>query len=651
MPAWHPLLRSRWFRRGAVLCVLLMVLAGSFLLVALNRGSLPETMAGELRSYLAEHYGITLVSQGAAFSSPFRFRLQEVSLLLPSAGSDRLLPGPIYMDELQVDINPKAIISGRWQEAISALTLLSPRFELEVLDGDGLGDAELTTGEGGRPGQFGQSGRPGQSAQPSPSSLPGRLGTGALNLRLVVNDGSLLLLFTGRDGTDEVLLEDISGMATASGGSWHINRLSAATTTGRCEIKGRVVGDQLDLELHGDDLLLPGDIPQLATWGIGGLADFTGHLTGSLAKPIIDGDTVIREGTIWHRPVDTATGHITLDFTGRQFQFAEVDINHDQALYELEGVVRWAARRQAGSGIGTSADSDIGAGGNDGHLDLHLHSRRGRAEELLAVLGWALPASGELDGSLQFSGPFGAVTAAGDVVLRQVDIYDEHLDVLAGRFSWGEDGLQINDARLKSGTGLLRANGWTAPDGSRLDFTVEAEKWPLAATRFIQSMAPAWRGELDLSGRLSGTLTDPVFAGRVGLSDAYLGRIGPLQVEGPLSFRDGQLATTGMKATADDGGTWVVQGKIDNVRHEPIFDISLKVANQTLSSVLAMGGWRLPIMLVDGAVHGDIRLSGAAHDPEAMLKLYLAHSANSGKEALRLELLIKDRRVEVLHFG
>jgi len=413
-------------------------------------------------------------------------------------------------------------------------------------------------------------------------------------------------------------------------GGWQVDALEVNTPTGKLTASGRTMGQSLQLALAAQDLALPADIPLVAIWGIAGQAAFNGEVTGTFAQPVLSGRLTMDTGQVWHQDVDSAAGFLTL--TRERMQFDQIEITKGRARYQLQGELDQPA----------AADPTI---------DGRLISTAGRVEDLLAVLGLSLDATGEMDGTLTFQGPFSQVVTTGDVTVQDAYLFGEALDWAQGRFRWGDGQLALQDVKARAATGELLVTGTAALDGSALDMHVTVSDWALERIEHLKQLATDWRGDFSFQGDLQGSATNPQVRGQMSAHRLQLGKAMFEELSGPVTFADGHLVSSGLHARTKQGGDWRLSGELRHLWQNPQLDVRLALENESLSALLAMGGYRVPAALVDGAVHGSVDLAGAIGDPQAHLKLFLTDPGMPARHGLQLELRIADRRVSIIRLG
>lgn len=431
-------------------------------------------------------------------------------------------------------------------------------------------------------------------------------------------------LFSSKWPFEEPLpLVEARARFSVTGGSWDFDALELLSASGRLMGQGQLRQGRFDMEISAEKLSVPADIPFLGTWGVTGTATFGGTLVGDVVDPVLSGRATLRDGTLWNEPVSEAQGRIWL--SRDRFSFDGVQVTSSGACYGMRGAI---------SGL-----SDTGTA----NLSLDMKANAGRIEQLLAVLGVDIDAKGRLDGTLSFEGPLDALITSGDVLARDATFFGESIPMAQGAFRWGDGELRLHDVRAYSGEGSLVVDGSAALDGAFLRLKVDMNDWPMEEIRY----AHLGSGLLSWSGEVSGSSARPYLAGKLIARDVRLGEGSLQRLEGIVSYDGHDLESSGLVATTVDGGSWWASGKIADLGGAQQLAINLRIADQSLSSLLAMGGHRIPAALVDGTVRGTVQIEGSAGNPRALLHLRLAERVST-QDAFELDLRIAERRVKIL---
>lgn len=590
-----------------VITSMLVLLVSGIFVAKFSQSSLPLILSRNFISQVEKEAQVRLQLGEVRWVTPWHLVLYNVTITPKNEQTGFVsLAGPMYIPKIVLHLNLPALLWGNRTAAISSVDVMAPRGTLLL----------------GAENQSEQNGQP--TSYPKRPSLA-NIEITFPQLRFTLREGSLILV----DATGEhAIWQHITAKGYTSTDKWHLTLLRAKNNQGEVVIKGDGTGKGLNLSVNARNLELPAAIPVVNTWGISGQSTFTGNVTGTVANPQLSGWLTLRHGTLWEQAVDNACGQVMI--TNQETIFKEVVIKKDQAIYRLAGLVNRA-------------------GGNPS-LNIDLHSTRGRAEQLLAVLNITLPAEGEIDGDIAFAGPLGKIMVSGNIGMRQVSIFDASLDGLQGKFRWENDRLHFDHTKVYLKAGSLVLNGWLSVESKDMDLDIHVSNWSLEEIPHLPAAFNNWRGVLSGSGHLNGSLAEPVFQGDVAAQNIKRGSLVLTEAKGPISLVNDVVSSTGLVATTVEGGTWWLQGEVAGVSSAPQLELNMKVEDEPFSSLLRMSGYSLPITLVDGLVAGNVQTKGQLGSLRTQLQLSLAQVENFG-EALQLDILISGRKIKRLNLS
>lgn len=409
-------------------------------------------------------------------------------------------------------------------------------------------------------------------------------------------------------------------------------RVEAARRAAKLRSEGTVDlrDGALALTVDATDVDVPGDVPPLARWNVAGRADFSGTLTGTARAPELKGAVASDGGRLLGQPFSGLEGHVEL--TVERFSFHRARVAQGTAVYHLEGVVDFASE----------------VSGEPGHLDVVLRTDRGRAEAVVAALGWNAPVQAGLAGTVRFAGPSGAVGAQGQVALTHGVAFGQPFDRLAGQFRYGDGMFSVADVEGALRGGTVRLDG-----GGRLAgpwrLAVYADDVPLQAVHAVRDRWPQLSGLIGFDGVVESAADGgpPSAEGRVTGRHLYVGAADFAEAAGRIALREGEVTVEAVRLQRTLGGTYTVTGRIADAARRPSLDLSVEVADESVGDLTALLGWTPPVP-VSGSVAASIRLRGTADDPEARVRLDAPAVSVAGRRAaLGLTLRLKDGRIEV----
>ena len=253
----------------------------------------------------------------------------------------------------------------------------------------------------------------------------------------------------------------------------------------------------------------------------------------------------------------------------------------------------------------------------------------------LAVTGWAKP-------KLQ-----------GEITLTGIVLNGQYLGQGKTSICWEDDLIELNGLQVAAVDGILKANGRVGLDGA-LDLQVETENFalqlldPLIGRYFNdQKLLGKIAGDLNLDGRLSGTLQGPEFAGEINLVQAQVAGFNLDRAAGALSWSARTLSLDRM-VISRAGEAVTAFGKIDFTTTQPTLDLGLKMEEASLANLLMLTG-RFPQARIDGKLNGYLRLLGQLEQPRLRLIVQFSEGKINNLSSLEgeLDLQVEDARITV----
>ncbi len=407
--------------------------------------------------------------------------------------------------------------------------------------------------------------------------------------------------------------------------------LDATRTGTRLRLAGRITAaGGLDLSVAATGVDLATDVTALNRWGAAGAADFMGRLQGSLSAPVLSGELLADDGRLFDQPFSSLAARVRL--SPDAFSFEQARLEHGDSEYHLEGRIAW---RQASGG--------------PGDLRVVLRTDQGRVEEVFGALGWTVPVAAGWNGTVVLEGSLGAVVGRGDVVLTGGVAWGQPFDRLAGSFRYGPDGFQILDAAGLVRGGHVQVYGGGEPAGP-WELAVTARDVPLHAIAALRDRAPMLSGLVRFEGTVRRDSGDPMPSFEGGMTAQHV-RVGSLDFQdayGQIAFVGGAWQTSGLTLRRPSGGTYRANGAVRYGDDEPLLDLTVTVAGESVADVLALTGLRLPVLAPSGRMDAEVVLSGPIVRPDARIRMEAPDMRGIGyRTGVAVELRVEDGRVHV----
>ncbi len=234
-----------------------------------------------------------------------------------------------------------------------------------------------------------------------------------------------------------------------------------------------------------------------------GAADFRGRLTGTIASPVLIGDLTARNGHLQQ---------ITFDFL-----HARLTATRDYLL------LTDATIRRKGSEIATTGSVRI-ARGAPAQVDLHATGQGLSLVELQELTGLTINAQGRADIDLRIRGRYPNLLAEGTIAVTDATISDYQVDSARIDLRTVDGHTVIEQFVVARGDMRLTGSGSI---GSRGELSIAVTGKALDLSLLNKSLSPyaTLSGQMEFTGDVSGTLSDPRLRGELVSSTPIVNQI------------------------------------------------------------------------------------------------------------------------------
>lgn len=356
-----------------------------------------------------------------------------------------------------------------------------------------------------------------------------------------------------------------------------------------------------------------------------GQVDFAGRISGRLDAPEVTGTVQAGPGAIGALAYDSLSAGITARPGG--LELGELRARSGRARYRASGRV---------------------ALGDAASLALLLEADDAPAAALGEALGLRPVVTGSVSGRVSIEGSLRSPRVEGEVALRQGEVIGYSVDEASAGFRWDGTRLALEAASVRRGESTLRLAGtYDLRTGFAIDLSAHGADvrdipLPLAVGVTIG-------GTLDLSGRLTGTPSQPVLAMAAASGDLVVNGVGFDRASGTVRWESSTLSLDPLVMLRGDeryefAGALVVSGP-------PRISLAATVSDGRLGTLFGLSGLRTDLPL-DGVVSGTAGMEGPLARPAARLDLRLT-SGRFGEHTLaggRLDLSLSEGSVTVREF-
>ncbi len=385
------------------------------------------------------------------------------------------------------------------------------------------------------------------------------------------------LAFDGKYKNERLYAEHFSAFS----GDGSINAVGYIEKNGNMDIVGKMNAFRLQ--------------PLLEAVGVecsGGNVSSRFALRGSINRPEMEVSLELRDADIMKQPVKSAVGSLVLKDGIAAIE--NIVFNMSQGKHILSGTVNLNEETP--------------------QLDLTLKTDAVRLEPLAEHLHSGVPLTGNVDNELHIRGSMDAPYAQGNLYASDGSIDDNLFDSITGSYVYDSGVLTLKDFRVDAYAAKVVLNGSMLQDKS-LNFDVQSQNVDLGNIPFTGDNV-VLAGLVNASGKLRGTLSEPLFVGNVSAENISI---------------NGETITD-------------VEGRVNlNGKGKNLVNVSFKQPHKNNTVDYGMYSADLNISLPDGFLSGDIltmwgdvggilRMCRVEHDIEGIVngKITMHSDENAG---------------------
>jgi translocation and assembly module TamB len=367
----------------------------------------------------------------------------------------------------------------------------------------------------------------------------------------------------------------------------------------------------------------------LAPSELRGTGRFVGRIGGSLASPALSGEVAAWDGRFGPLPY-TFTGG-TLHVTSELASTAHADLYDGGSYYSLSGAL--ALRPLAAR-------------------DVTIETNGVPAESFLRETVGVTSVTGTLSGRVRVNGPIDRSSVAGHLALTRGSVLGQTVDQAEADLAGSGGIVQVSRLDARTNGSQVHASGTIDPRGP-LDLNIQADRIRLADVSLLSRFGVVPYGTVTIDGRVTGTIADPEFRGRLVSPDLWM-QGQAFSASGMVDYRSGQVRLAPVDLVQRDAG-YSLTGSVSWVG-VPAVDLNLHVTHGQIATLVDAAQLRFPAR-VEGLIDGDVALVGPVADPSAQLTLTLSDArvggvpAGTGAADLVLSHGAIDIRQFELHLG
>jgi len=269
-----------------------------------------------------------------------------------------------------------------------------------------------------------------------------------------------------------------------------------------------------------------------------GSASFQGQLSGTIARPKLDGQMRV-VGAMWRGALlDRAVGRVSLS-QGR-LAFRSVEMVRDGSTATLEADIRFVPKQPAWVNVNASTDE----------MPLSLAAR---------LLGSEAEPPGSLAGHLHAEGPVDSITVRGEISASDLPLPTGTASA-AARFQHTPSGTQIESATL-TGEGMAFSGDGTVTPQRILNIRLHSDAVDLAALNKVLPRQMHLEGTAAADVSLTGALESPDISAYASSAHLSVNDAIPASARASLHWSNGLVTVQDGVLRLGDGGSVVLRGQ------------------------------------------------------------------------------------------
>lgn len=365
--------------------------------------------------------------------------------------------------------------------------------------------------------------------------------------------------------------------------------LKAATISllngGKVAASGTINDQDIDIEFYGSsvDLSL---LQQYTNVPASGLADFYGHLQGSVGNPYLMLELGAVNGQIMQQPYRNLCLSAQGNVDGINISRFTITNDANEIVHSGYGVVGLTGSKE---------------------IDLTINSKNARMENLAAAFFPGQPITGNVDNTVHVTGTVDNIMATGHVLFHEGSYHGILLTMAQGDYIYSNGNLTLHDFAVQSPFANAYLNGTL--NGNNLKFDVSIKDIDLAK---MPSYLPyPIEGKANFAGHLGGTTDNIEFSSEMQAEELTFNGEKLQNVIGECDYENGQLSLHNVQWQQGNGQI-LLSAKLNT--SNGTMDGKLLAQQVKAQSLAAMGDLKNDYLT--GVFNGEVDLSGNINDPD-----------------------------------
>ena len=416
----------------------------------------------------------------------------------------------------------------------------------------------------------------GNANHPEDVAVYGSLGGNSLSYKgLVINE---LKSSLAREG-DKITLDYLSCLLPG-GGSFGLEGNVLLNKS----IDVSFYGSEVDLSLL-DNLIA--DVP------IAGLLDIQGTMQGDIDNPIVRAKYAAHDGHIYHQPYDRLHGSAAGSLRG---------VKIDDFVMEHGPKTKWYAQGMMGF-LG-----DMG-------INMRVDTVAARMEDIMAAVAPEQPLTGNVDNVITITGTLKDPNVTGYVHFYQGSYNGIFINGMDGDYYIKDRDLILQDFHVFTPWIDVDFNG-TVDKGGKIDLDAMVHEVDLS--RYNKNLPIPLKGTARFKGKLTGTIDNPLFNGKLDASDLAVNDQEVQDVGGTVRYEN-KFVFFDDVAFKQNEGSYKFSGNV-NIENKHIRG-RMDVDKGDIHSLISMTGFRAND--INGTITGNAVFSGSLSEPQAKISAFV----------------------------
>ena len=387
----------------------------------------------------------------------------------------------------------------------------------------------------------------------------------------------------GPGGAAGVAFDSLNAGFYRHNGMTVIDYVNVGIAQGMVTGKGIIDQQVINLTVNGQHVNL-----QQLDAQISGYGDFAGQVTGTLSAPEFSGYFTVLNGQALYQPFTQAKGNVSIN--RQQVVLRDVEVLNGATKHSLHGTVGLDGQR---------------------YLNITLQTHQARAENLIKLVAPNEKLTGNVDNYMTITGPLDNPSVEGRILLTDGSFRGQLIAKAQGSYKREQGTIVISQFKIDSLNTQIELSGSISPH-NELNIDIAAHN--IDIKRLDLKVPYPAIGQAQFTGKLTGTLSDPIFSGQLSADKLSFNSQDITDVSGQVTFRNNEIDIPSISFMQGTGKFSFAGGF--GLENREIYG-NLDVENAELQPILLIAN--VPGKDIYGKINGHARLDGTIDNPSIEL--------------------------------